>query len=125
MATVTRVNGSDAAIGTLYSPNVNLFVLTVKNASGTAKNLSSEDTSGGDKVIDGAVEDIVKELCPAAWLTDADQVTNIGKIYLIMDTNISNASELQTRIRRLGTVGPNSTDISGSTVVDATTFTAA
>jgi hypothetical protein len=124
MAQVTRTNGSNTTIGTLYSMNANIFVVTVKNTSGTAKNLSTEDSNGIDSVVDGAVESIVKELCPLAYITDSAQASNTGKMYVIMDVSINNAAELQTRIRRLGTVGPNSTDVSGTTVTEATSFTA-
>ncbi len=121
MASVTRIHGSDTTLGTLYSPNANIFVITVKNAAGVVKNLATEDSAGGDAIVDGAVESIVKELCPVAWISDA---VTAGKIYVVMDTNISDATELQTRVRRLGAVGPNSTDISGTTITAATSFTA-
>ncbi len=124
MSSVARTNGSNTTIGTIYSPNANIFVITVKNAAATAKNLSTEDSAGVDALVDGAVESIVKELSPMAWITDGDQVANAGKMYVVMDVNLNNAAELQVRVRRLGAVGPNATDISGTTITDATAFTA-
>lgn len=122
---VQRVNGSDTDVGNLYNLNANVYVVTVRNAAGVAKNLTTEDSAGGDAVINGVVESIVRELCPLIYLTDANQVANTGKIYMVVDKSLSSDVELQTRIRRLGTtVGPNNVDVTGSTVTAATTLSA-
>ena len=63
-----------------------------------------------------------------AYITPAD---TSGKIYVVMDKAINSATDLQTRIRRLGLVvdqaatetGVNGIDISGSLVAAATSFT--
>jgi hypothetical protein len=116
MATVTRVNGSATAVGTLYTPNSNLYVIQVKTAVPANVDLRAEDSVGGDAKINGIVENIVKELCPLAWFTpDAAN----GYIYVVMDKAINDASELQVRIRRIGTTS----DITGTVVTAATTLT--
>lgn len=123
MATVTRVTGLQATVGTVYAVNANLFLLTVKKLDTVAVDLRAEDDA-----IDEAVEQIVKELNPLAYF-----ITNssAGTIHLVMDKN-SNAADIQLRVRRIATsnidgstVGPNFIDIGGSTVVDAASFTVA
>lgn len=132
MATVTRVNGLDCTAGTIYPLNSKLFLLTVKVAAGTALDVSAEDDA-----VNETVEQIVKELNPLAFFVAND---NTGKIYLVTDVSAS-ASDLQHRVRQIGglatrtgdnsftyavtTVGPNSRDISGSTVTAGTSFTVA
>ena len=130
MTTVTRVNGSATQVGTLYSPNCFAYLITVKNTSATAIDLQTEDTYGGNAVVGGVIEAIVDELNPKAWFAPAD---NSGKIHVILDMNLDDAAELQVRIRRIGkptgsavtAVGPNSIDISGTTVVAASSITIA
>jgi hypothetical protein len=114
MATVTRVNGSATAVGTLYNPNVNLYIIQVRTAS-AAVDLTAEDSVGGNAKINGVVENIVKELNPLAWYTVNDAT---GSMYVILDKALNDASDLQTRIRRLG----SSVDLSGTTVAAATTI---
>ena len=123
MATVTRVTGLQATVGTIYAVNVNLFLLTVKKLDTVAVDLRNEDSS-----IDLTVEQIVKELNPLAYF-----VTNssAGTIHLVMDKNAT-ADDIQLRVRRIATsnidgstVGSNFIDIGGSTVVAATSFTVA
>jgi len=123
MATVTRVTGLQATVGTVYSVNANLFLLTVKKLDTVAVDLRAEDDA-----IDEAVEQIVKELNPLAYFITND---TSGKIHLVMDKN-SNKEDIQLRVRRIATsnidgstVGPNFIDIGGSTVVDAASFTVA
>ena len=116
MASVIRVNGLAVTVGTLYNLNANAFLITVKNASASAIDLRAEDDA-----IDEAVEQIIKELNPLMFF-----VTNssAGTIHVVMDKSINDASELQTRIRRIGkdsgasttSIGPNDIDISGTTV---------
>jgi hypothetical protein len=132
MPTVTRVNGSATQVGVLYNLNCNLYLITVKNTAGTALNLTSEDSAGANAVIDGVIEAIVDELNPLAWFVPADQTTYTGQIYVIMDKAINDATELRTRVRRIGLlsdnttdVGPNDRDISGTTITAATSFTVA
>jgi hypothetical protein len=115
MASVTRVNGLACTVGTLYSLNAKAFLVTVKNAAAAAQDLRAEDDA-----IDETVEMIVKELNPLMFLvTDSDA----GTIHIVTDISLS-ASDIQTRIRNLGTaVGPNDIDVTGTTVVAATGIT--
>jgi hypothetical protein len=131
MATVTRVTGVQAQAGNLYQVNANFFLLTVKKTDGNAIDLRTEDEStAGATNIDGAVEMILKELNPLAYF-----ITNssAGTIHLAMDKNAT-AADIQTRVRRIGlnpnddgstVLGVTGVDVSGSTVVDATSFTVA
>ena len=132
MATVTRQTGVRATAGDLYQVNANLFLLTVKKADGGAIDLRTEDEStvSGVDLIDGAVEMILKELNPLAYLvTDS----SAGTIHLVMDKNAT-ASDIQTRVRRVGlnpnddgstVLGSGNVDVSGSTVAAAASFTVA
>jgi hypothetical protein len=114
-----RVNGLRNTVGTLYQDMVNLFKVTVKNAGATAIDLRAEDDA-----MDEVVEAIVRELNPLAFFVVDD---NSGIIYVIMDKHINDATELRTRIRRIGidagatttSIGPNDIDISGTTVENA------
>lgn len=132
MPTVTRVNGSATQVGVLYNLNCNMYLITVKNTSGTALNLTSEDSAGANAVVDGVIEAIVDEINPLAWFVPADQTTYTGEIYVVLDKAINDATELRTRIRRIGLqddgttlVGPNDRDISGTTVTAASSFSVA
>ena len=116
MATVTRVHGSDTAVGTLYTPNSNLYIIQVKASGGTAVDLRAQDSAGANAVVDGIVEVILKEIAPLAWFT---QDAANGYIFVVLDKAINNASELQTRIRRLGTAS----DITGTEVTTPNSIT--
>ena len=115
MSEITRVNGLACTAGTLYSLNAKAFLVTVKNAAASARDLRAEDDA-----VDEAVEMIVKELNPLMFL-----VTNssAGTMHIVTDVSLS-AADLQTRIRNLGaTVGPNDLDVTGTTVADAASIT--
>jgi len=117
MAVVTRVNGLACTVGTLYSLNAKAFLVTVKNAGASARDLRAEDDA-----VNEAVEMIVKEVNPLMFfVTDSAA----GTMHIITDVSLS-AADLQTRIRNLGTaVGPNSVDVTGTTVAAATSITIA
>lgn len=125
MATFTRTNGLQATVGTLYAPNCNLWLITVKDTGASAINLRDEDDA-----VNETVEAIIQELNPLAYfITDSAA----GTMMVVMDKTINSASELQTRIRRIGkdddpatttSIGPNDIDISGTTVQDVAPTTA-
>ena len=115
MATVTRVNGLKAVVGTIFNLNCNLYIIAVKNAGATAINLQDEDDA-----VDEVVEMIIKEINPLAYFTPA---ATSGIIYVIMDKGINDPVDLRSRIRNLGNV--NTVDITGTTVAAATSFTLA
>ena len=117
----TRVNGLRNTVGTLYQDMVNLYKITVKTVAPAAVDLRAEDDA-----MDEVVEAIVREINPLAFFVVDD---NSGIIYVVMDKNINDATELRTRIRGIGkvagagtttTIGPNDIDISG-TIVEAAT----
>lgn len=117
MGSVTRINGLACTVGTVYSLNAKAFLITVKNASATAQDLRAEDDA-----VDETVEMIVRELNPLMFF-----VTNstAGTIHIVTDVSLS-ASDIQTRVRALGTtVGPNDIDVTGTTVADAASITIA
>lgn len=120
MASVTRVNGSNNVVGTLYSPNCNAYLITVKIANGTAVDLQTQDTYGSNKQIDGVLELIVKELNPKAWYAPAD---GSGQIHVILDKNMDDASELQIHLRGMSPL--NGVVVTGTTVVGASSITIA
>jgi hypothetical protein len=117
MGAVTRVNGLACTVGTLYSLNAKAFLVTVKNAAASARDLRAEDDA-----VDETVERIVKEINPLMFfVTDS----TAGTMHIVTDVSLS-ASDIQTRIRNLGTaVGPNDIDVTGTTVTLATSITAA
>jgi hypothetical protein len=123
--TVTRVNGLRNLVGTLYMDNCNAYLITVKIANATAVDLQTEDDAMNE-----VVEQILKEINPLAFYMPVD---NSGKIHVIMDKSVNDATELQTRIRNIGkpasgtvtAVGPNNIDISGTTVAVPTSLTLA
>jgi len=117
MGDVTRVNGLACTVGTLYSLNAKAFLVTVKNAAASARDLRAEDDA-----VDETVEMIVKEINPLMFfVTDS----SAGTMHIVTDVSLS-AADIQTRIRNLGTaVGPNDVDVTGTTVTLATSITAA
>lgn len=117
MAGFARVNGLACTAGTLYSLNAKAFLVTVKNAAASARDLRAEDDA-----VDEAVEMIVKEVNPLMFLVTDSAA---GTIHIVTDVSLS-AADLQTRIRNLGTaVGPNAVDVTGTTVAAATAITVA
>ena len=126
MGSFTRTNGLNCTVATLYNLNANEFLITVKNAAASARDLRAEDDA-----VDETVEQIVKELNPLMFfVTDS----GAGTIHVIMDSSTSSAAELQVRIRRIGidgggatttSIGPNDIDISGTTVAAGASITVA
>jgi len=115
--TIGRINGSNTRVGTLYNSNCNLYNIYVSYEG--AVDLRTEDSYGGDATIDGVIESIVKELNPLAWFAPNN---NDGIISVVMDKSINDAADIQKRIRDLSPVGPNQTNISGTTVWPATSI---
>ena len=118
--------------GTLYAPDANLYKITVKTAGAVAIDLQTEDAilnydhdadaNTPEIIAIGTVEAILQELSPLAYFIPS--AAN-GEMFVILSKNDNDASELQTRIRRIGkdadpatttSIGPNDIDISGSTV---------
>ena len=127
-----RIHGSNTQVGTMYTPNCNLYVIYVMNASNSAVDLQTQDSYGVNAVVNGAIEVIVDELNPLAWYTPAD---NSGKMYVVLDKkedegsidNTAMATELTTRIRRLSANSyasdtPTPVVLSGSEVWPATSL---
>ena len=116
--TTGRVNGSDTKVGNLYPVNCNLYNIYVQYEGPV--DLRTQDSYGGDAVVDGVIESIVKELNPLAWFADND---NSGLIRVVMDKAIDAPLEIQHRIRNLSPIGVHQINISGTTVYPATSMT--
>lgn len=119
MQTITRINGSLAKTGTLYTPNANAYLITVKNTSATAIDLQVEDSyiDASTQMPNSLYEMIIKEINPLAYYAPA---ASTGVIHVIMDKAINDATELQTRIRRI-----TGADILGTTAGTTTLTTSA
>jgi len=126
MATVTRLfeNRVQTTAGTMYSPNCNAYLFSIKEGDGSAIDLRAEDDA-----VNEVVEQVVKEFNPLAYFITNDAS---GTMHMVLDKNQNTASELQIQLRRIAgsvedgsTVGPNAIDIAGSTVVAASSITVA
>jgi hypothetical protein len=114
MAATTRYNGDygNFTQGTLYSvAQLKAFLITVKDASAVAVNLSAQDCDAAGEV-DQAVAAIIKEVQPLMYELASGGSSNV--IHVIVDGHAVDAASLQGRLQALGTV--NSADISGTTV---------
>ena len=88
MATVTRPfeNRVQTTVGTMYSPNCNVYLFTIKEGDGSAIDLRAEDDA-----INEVVEQVVKEFNPMAYFITDDAS---GKMHMVLDKNQNTASEL-------------------------------
>lgn len=135
--------GTQTTVGTLNGVNSKLFVITI-NAGGS----TTSTTPRGNLVPDsgytgGVIESIVDEVNPLAYFTTGSTATNQANIFVVTDKNVS-AADIQHRVRQLGansaatrltsttftyantsiiSTGLNSVDISGTQVVEGTSFT--
>lgn len=138
VALANTLVGTQTTAGTLYGVNAKLHVITVNNSVAVRGNLVLD--AG---ILDGVVESIIKEASPLAYFTTGSTVTNQANIFIVTDEQIS-SSDLQHRIRQIGantaatrltattftyantsiiSAGGNSVDISGTQVVEGTSFT--
>jgi hypothetical protein len=135
--------GTQTTVGTLYSVNSKLFVITV-NAGGSTTDAPPRGNLIPDSgFTSGVIESIVDEVNPLAYYTTGSTVTNQANIFIIMDRTASSA-DLQHRIRQIGanaaatrltsttftyantairSAGGNLIDISGTQVIEGTAFT--
>ena len=128
MATVTRQTGLQATVGTMYSPNCNVYLFTIKTGDSRGPS-TAIDLRAEDDAVNETVEQIIKEFNPAAYFITDDAS---GKIHMVLDKSQNDRSELEIQLRRIGdsnddgsTVGPNLIDISGSAVAVAASITVA
>lgn len=111
MASLTRYTGFGSFVApTLYTTaDYKAFLITVKDNGGNAIDISAED-DGANEV----VEAVMREVSPLMYQTAND---TSGKIYVVCHGHGVDAASLQIRLRALGTsVGPNTKDVSGTTV---------
>lgn len=130
--------GTQTTAGTLYGVNAKLHVITVNNSIAIRANLVTDSGLTG-----GVIESIVDELNPLAYFTTGSTVTNQANIFIVTDKHISSA-DIQHRVRQLGantaatrltattftyantairSTGGNLIDVSGTQVVEGTSFT--
>jgi len=120
MAGITRVNGFGNYVVGSYrtSANIGAFLLTVQNASNSARDIRAEDDAANEVV------EAIAMACNTLGMSVTDSAA--GTATLLVDSSQWDAASLQAAVRHLGTtVGPNNIDVTGSDVVAATTLTAA
>jgi hypothetical protein len=138
VALANTLVGTQTTAGTLYGVNSKLHVITVNNSIAIRANLVTD--SG---MLGGVIESIVEEINPLAYFTTGSTVTNQANIFIVTDKHID-STDLQHRIRQIGantsatrltattftyantsiiSAGGNSIDISGTQVVEGTSFT--
>jgi hypothetical protein len=108
------LNGST---GKQLGGSLKFYLVTVKDAGNSAVNITGEDDA------DGEVFEKILRLFDGVQAYDS--VGASGLIYIIADSHAApDSATLEASIRALGTsVGPNTIDVSGSTVVDGVSFT--
>jgi hypothetical protein len=132
--------GTQTTVGTLYGVNSKLHVITVNNSVAIRANLIPDSGYTG-----GVIESIVEEVNPLAYYTTGSTITNQANIFIVTDKHVS-STDLQHRIRQIGanaaatrltattftyantsiiSASGNSIDISGTQVVEGTSFTVA
>lgn len=107
----------NGASGKQLGGSLKFYLVTIKNAGGTAINLTAEDDADGE-----VFEKVIRMFNSVQAY---DSVGASGLVYVITDGHAAaSAADMQTAIRALGTsVGPNTIDVSGSTVEDGASFT--
>ena len=121
MSATTRYNGSfgNYSTGTLRTvAQLKAFLITVKNVSASAQDLTAEDADSAGEV-DQVVESIIREVQPLVYFITS---SGAGTMSVVVDGHAVDAATLQARIRAMGTV--NSIDVSGTTVALATSVVA-
>lgn len=113
MPGVTRIHGFDN-----YTTGA---VRTTNNLGAYLIDLGA-DIQGEDDAANEAIEAAMREVQPLMYCAPSDAS---GTITVIVDNSQSDAESIQVRLQNLGTVGPNNYDMSGATVTEATTVTAA
>jgi hypothetical protein len=127
MAEFTRLYGNACAVNTNYTIAAHAVLVRVRKYGGTAVDLRNET------IIDGTVEQIVKEVNPLMFYVEDN---TSGNIHMVVDKTLT-ADDLQNRIRLIGAnaysttagiyantnVGPNHIDVSNTYVYEATRFT--
>lgn len=96
--------------------SVKFYLVTVKNAGDSAVDITAEDDADNE-----VYEKIIGQF---GSIIAYDSTAASGLVYVITDAHgAPDASVIQTAIRSMGTsVGANNIDVSGSTVVNGTSF---
>jgi hypothetical protein len=134
-----NVVGTQTIKNTLYSSALGLHVVEIKNSVAIRGNLIAECD-----LVGGVVDAIISEVNPLAYVIGGVSSSNAGgNLFLVTDETVS-SSDLQHRIRQIAantaatrltattftyantsiiSAGANSVDISGTQVVEGTSFT--
>ena len=118
MAGFTRVNGAAAAVvGTLTSTyQLKAFLVTIKNDSNTAIDLTSDDG-----VVEGKLEQFLREVSPLMYFaTDS----SAGTVSIVVDGHAVDADILQARVRNIFGAANTNGAANDSTVTLATSLVA-
>lgn len=122
MPSVTKVNPAgvpdvgalNGVAGTNLGQSLGFFVVTIKDTGANAIDLRGEDNA-----VDDGLDVIMQVIQPLAYFA-ADAAT--GVIHVITDGHNNNATELQQRIRAMGS-DVRGVDVTGTTVSAGTAFT--
>jgi hypothetical protein len=126
MAEFPRINGNACAVNHVYNVSANAVLVRVRSNANAAVDLR------GETIINGAVEQIVKEIDPLLYYVENN---NSGNIHMVVDPTIT-AADVQHRIRLIGAnsytgvtdvyantnVGPNHIDLGNTYAYNATSF---
>ena len=118
MAGFTRTNGAGAAIvGTLTTTaQLKAYLVTIKNDSNTAIDLTSDDG-----VVEGKLEQFLREISPLMYFaTDS----SAGTVTVVVDGHHNDAASLQSRVRNIFGAAQTAGSANDSTVTLATSLVA-
>ena len=103
--------------GKQLGASLKFYLVTIKNAGGTAVDITAEDDADNE-----VYEKIIGQF---GGLAAYDSTAASGLIYVITDSHAApDASVIEETIRAMGTsVGANGIDVSGTTVINGTSFT--
>jgi hypothetical protein len=111
MAAFTRINGAGfTSVDVLYSTSqLDAYLITIKNDSDTAIDLTADDGT-----VEGKVEQLMREISPLMYFVDDG---SNGTVHVIVDNHATDAAVLQSRVRNIfGAAGTNGAN-NDSTVV--------
>ena len=118
MAGFTRVNGAAAAVVGVLTTTAQLkaYLITVKNDSNTAIDLTSDDG-----VVEGKLEQLLREINPLMFFATDSAA---GTVSIVVDGHANDATSIQERVRNIFGAANTSGAANDSTVTLATSLVA-
>ncbi len=114
MAEFTRVNGAgSSSVGTLYgTAQLKAYFVTVRSTSDGSN--TAVDLRSDDGVVEGKVEQIMRELSPLMYF-----VTNsaAGTFSIIVDGHANDATSIATRLEAISGIGTDTAVTLGTSIV--------